>query len=199
MSKTKNPNPGAEWGRQVGCNYFSPLLIWLGIWKTSVAHLLGREGGLNHILSELLFNRIHHLHTQVGEIWHSGYRMALNGPFLRQDMLWTGDDSIICEQFSLVLRFIDDEREIREEFIGYVDCENLKGEEVVKLILDKIARLGLDMNLCRGHCWRPWEHGWIQKWMVGVHLRSVSLSAIFSLLLASLKSSCCWWLQDSNS
>ena len=55
------------------------------------------------------------------------------------------------EQLSLVLRFVDENNEIREEFICFLHCDSgLSGESLAKLIMDKTHELGLSMDKCRG-------------------------------------------------
>ena len=55
------------------------------------------------------------------------------------------------EQLSLVLRFVDENNEIREEFICFLHCDSgLSGESLAKLIMDKTHELGLSMDKCQG-------------------------------------------------
>ena len=55
------------------------------------------------------------------------------------------------EQLSLVLRFVDENNEIREEIICFLHCDSgLSGESLAKLIMDKTHELGLSMDKCRG-------------------------------------------------
>ncbi|XP_046853386.1 52 kDa repressor of the inhibitor of the protein kinase-like, partial [Xenia sp. Carnegie-2017] len=55
------------------------------------------------------------------------------------------------EQMSLVLRFIDQNRDIREEFVGFLPCKwGLKGEQLAKVVLDALGNLGLSIADCRG-------------------------------------------------
>ena len=55
------------------------------------------------------------------------------------------------EQMPLVLRFIDDKSEIREAFMGFLRCdEGLTGEAISMKILDRVDKISLDINLCRG-------------------------------------------------
>ena len=59
-------------------------------------------------------------------------------------------DVAMKEQLSLVLRFVDKDHNVREEFIKYCLCEKLTGEALANLILDEIKKLGLDIQNCRG-------------------------------------------------
>lgn len=55
------------------------------------------------------------------------------------------------EQMSLVLRFIDQNMDIREEFVGFLPCKwGLKGEQLAKVVLDALGNLGLSIADCRG-------------------------------------------------
>ena len=52
---------------------------------------------------------------------------------------------------SLVLRFVDKDGEIREEFLGFLHCElGLTGKALAETILTEIGNLTLDINNCRG-------------------------------------------------
>ena len=55
------------------------------------------------------------------------------------------------EQLSLVLRSVDKDGEIREEFLGFLHCElGLTGKALAETILTGIGNLTLDINNCRG-------------------------------------------------
>ena len=55
------------------------------------------------------------------------------------------------EQMPLVIRFVDHSSIIREEFLGFVKCdEGMTGEAISKKILGGIREYGLDMKYCRG-------------------------------------------------
>ncbi len=58
------------------------------------------------------------------------------------------------EQLPLVLRYVDQSREIREVFVGFYECRGgVTGEAISTLILSAIQDLGLDMAFCRGQCY----------------------------------------------
>ncbi|XP_057306732.1 uncharacterized protein LOC130644950 [Hydractinia symbiolongicarpus] len=71
--------------------------------------------------------------------------------------------SIICdeacdtstkEQMSVVLRFVDQHCNLREEFIRFVHCsEGLSGLSLSKVILKTLNELSLDIQNCRGQCY----------------------------------------------
>ena len=55
------------------------------------------------------------------------------------------------EQLSLVLRFVDDICDVREDFVVFLHCKwGLSGESLAMLLLTKISNLGLGINDCRG-------------------------------------------------
>ena len=60
-------------------------------------------------------------------------------------------DSSNKEQMSLVLRFVDDNRNIREDFVRFLHCKwGLCGADLAKLILNALTDLSLNINDCRG-------------------------------------------------
>ena len=55
------------------------------------------------------------------------------------------------ENLSLVIRFVDASRNIREEFVGFHLCDDgTSGEAVKEIILNGVSDLGLSMDDCRG-------------------------------------------------
>ncbi|XP_065068785.1 52 kDa repressor of the inhibitor of the protein kinase-like [Rhopilema esculentum] len=55
------------------------------------------------------------------------------------------------EQMPLVIRFVDNQAKIREEFMGFIPCfGGMKGKDIANTILQAVEGFGLDMNLCRG-------------------------------------------------
>ena len=55
------------------------------------------------------------------------------------------------EQLSLVFRFVDEKSEIREEFLGFLDCKGTtSGKAISNLILNELETSGLDVKDCRG-------------------------------------------------
>ena len=60
-------------------------------------------------------------------------------------------DSSHKEQMALVLRFVDKNMDIREEFIAFLQCKwGLSGENLAKLLLDALNDLDLPIEDCRG-------------------------------------------------
>jgi hypothetical protein len=52
---------------------------------------------------------------------------------------------------ALVLRFVDKNMDIREEFIAFLQCKwGLSGENLAKLLLDALNDLDLPLEDCRG-------------------------------------------------
>ena len=55
------------------------------------------------------------------------------------------------EQMSLVLRFVDSDYNIREDFVKYIHCKRgLSGEALAEQIVDTLEDLGLKIEHCRG-------------------------------------------------
>ena len=55
------------------------------------------------------------------------------------------------EQLSVVIRFVDQNANIRKEFMGFFPCnEGLSGEEICLKIKEAVSNIGLDMKNCRG-------------------------------------------------
>lgn len=55
------------------------------------------------------------------------------------------------EQMPVVVRFVDNNSVIREEFLSFVPCKlGLSGEAIATTLIDAMNTAGLDMELCRG-------------------------------------------------
>ena len=55
------------------------------------------------------------------------------------------------EQMAIVIRFVDDQSNVREDFLGFFQCkEGTKGVQIVILLMETASKLGLDMENCRG-------------------------------------------------
>ena len=60
-------------------------------------------------------------------------------------------DSSNKEQMALVLCFVDEENNIREDFIRFIHCKDgLTGEKLAKVIIIIIDNLSFDIKYCRG-------------------------------------------------
>jgi len=58
------------------------------------------------------------------------------------------------ENLSVVIRFLDSTKTVREEFVGFYLCEDgTTGAGIKDLIIDAVADLGLSMDDCRGQCY----------------------------------------------
>jgi hypothetical protein len=58
------------------------------------------------------------------------------------------------EQMSLVLRFVDIDMNIQEDFIAFLQCRwGLTGEQLAKLILEALNNLTLSIDDCRRQCY----------------------------------------------
>ena len=63
-------------------------------------------------------------------------------------------DSSNKEQLPLVLRFVDQERNVREEFVRFYECEDgVTGQAIATLILKAVQELGMSMDFCKGQCY----------------------------------------------
>ena len=63
------------------------------------------------------------------------------------------DEATDCgsiEQMSIVLRYVDSDKEINERFIKFVKCEGVTGEALAKNIEDAMDEIGLSLDNCRG-------------------------------------------------
>ncbi|XP_066913181.1 52 kDa repressor of the inhibitor of the protein kinase-like [Clytia hemisphaerica] len=59
-------------------------------------------------------------------------------------------DTSNTEQMALVIRFIDKQSEVREEFIDFLDCTSTKAEYLADRITEALKGLNVDMNSLRG-------------------------------------------------
>ena len=58
------------------------------------------------------------------------------------------------ENLSVVIRFLDLTKTVREEFVGFYLCEDGTTEAAIKdLLIGAVADLGLSMDDCRGQCY----------------------------------------------
>ena len=62
-------------------------------------------------------------------------------------------DITCMQQVSIVLRFVDSGRNIREEFLDFIKVERITGEVLAREIKNVLARYGLDLQNCRGQCY----------------------------------------------
>ena len=57
------------------------------------------------------------------------------------------------DQLSLVIRYVDSDCVIREEFLGFSHCDlGLSGKALAKTVLSRLINLGLDNINCCGQC-----------------------------------------------
>ena len=55
------------------------------------------------------------------------------------------------EQMLFIIRFVDKDKEIREEFFRFMHCDSgVSSEALAKVIKDSVKEIGLDMKDCRG-------------------------------------------------
>ncbi len=85
------------------------------------------------------------------------------GSFIRNSILKQVKEvkyySVLCdevidvackEQVSIVLRFVDSDCNIQEEFLDFIKVERITGEVLAREIKNVLARYGLDFQNCRG-------------------------------------------------
>ena len=78
----------------------------------------------------------------------------------------------------LVLRFIDANGNIREDFINFILCENgVSDEAIADSIITEIRELGLDMENCRG---QGYDGAGEYQGVAGCIRREYELSLIFT-------------------
>ena len=61
-----------------------------------------------------------------------------------------GTDISNLEQLSFCARTVDDDLNIKEDFLGFYEIDNIKSETVVKAIKDILMRCSLSLDDCRG-------------------------------------------------
>ena len=59
-------------------------------------------------------------------------------------------DCANLEQVSLVIRFVDSEKHIREEFLGFITVERITGEVLGAALLSWLKTHNVDISFCRG-------------------------------------------------
>ena len=58
------------------------------------------------------------------------------------------------ENPSVVIRFLDSTKTVREEFVGFYFCKDVTTRAAIKdLIISAVVELGLSMDDCRGQCY----------------------------------------------
>ena len=71
----------------------------------------------------------------------------------------TTDECVDCannEQLEICLRYVDDNVEVHEEFIGLYQIPNTLADTIVAALQDTLLRLNLKLSRCRGQCF-DWE------------------------------------------
>ena len=59
-------------------------------------------------------------------------------------------DTFNKEQFSFCIRTVDDNLEVKEDFLGYYELKTIKSVTVVNAIKDILSRFNLSLQHCRG-------------------------------------------------
>ena len=63
------------------------------------------------------------------------------------------DEATDCsnlEQVSIVIRFVDGDKRIREDFLGFITVERITGESLATALLSWLETHNIDVSLCRG-------------------------------------------------
>ena len=93
------------------------------------------------------------------------------------------DELLDCsnkEQLSLVIRYVDDNNNIREDFLKFLHCESgLTGLDLSELVLEALDDLTLDFDYCRGQAYDG--AGNVSGHLSGLsaHLLTVNQKAIY--------------------
>ena len=57
------------------------------------------------------------------------------------------------EQFTICIRWVDDDLQDNEDFIGLYEVNNIAPDTLFNAIKDTILRIGLSLSQCRGQCY----------------------------------------------
>ena len=57
------------------------------------------------------------------------------------------------EQLTLCLRWVDELFNIKKDFLGLYDLENIKSDTIVSAIKDVLLRTQISLDNCRGQCY----------------------------------------------
>ena len=82
-------------------------------------------------------------HSESNPIWCSIF-------FILPDEPDEVTDASNREQLSLVIRFVDSDGNIDEEFLGFQNLRRITGEAMASSILDTLPQWNLDIKNCRG-------------------------------------------------
>lgn len=92
-------------------------------------------------------------------------------------------DSSHREQMSLVLRFVDTDMNIREEFIAFLHCKwGLSGAQLAKLVLEALNDLTLSIEDCRGQGYDGAGSVAAHQWIVCTYFKAKLESPLYTLL-----------------
>ena len=61
-----------------------------------------------------------------------------------------GTDCSNLEQLSFIIRSVDDDLKVHEDFIGFYEIDNIKSDTIVAAIKDSLLRFNLSLDSCRG-------------------------------------------------
>ena len=58
-----------------------------------------------------------------------------------------------AEQVVIVIRWVNDDLSVHEEFVGLYKTDSIQAKSLVAIIKDTLLRLNLKMELCQGQCY----------------------------------------------
>jgi hypothetical protein len=84
------------------------------------------------------------------------------------------------EQVSIVFRFVDKDKQIREEFLDFLTVKRITGELISSALLARIQEMGLDIAFCRGQGYDGASNMSSSNVGVQARIRQVSPLALYS-------------------
>ena len=84
------------------------------------------------------------------------------------------------EQFTICIRWVDDELTPHEDFLGLYQVDTITSETLFNALMDVIQRLNLDIKKCRGQCFDGASNMAGSKSGVAKRIKDVEPRAIFS-------------------
>ena len=109
-------------------------------------HLHSCSGTASYVSKTTQNNIIEILGEQIRRRITSDIKSAKHFAVLADEAV----DSSNWEQLVIVLRYVDDEEEIREDFLGFVQCEDTTGKTLADKIVQSLPDWGLEVENSRG-------------------------------------------------
>ena len=57
------------------------------------------------------------------------------------------------EQLTFCMRWVNNDLEVSEKFLGFYEIPNIKNSTIVTVMKSILLRYQLNVNMCRGHCY----------------------------------------------